>query len=190
MHDALSVFGNENIRENHVAYFEKILIEQNEHVLEDISVAPNYYAWICLSVEHVFWIIRGFCFKQAEVNSENLMLSYNDLVIRFFEVCDDNKLISESERENLYISIVSILDIRHAIVHKGFPNLLKTANIDKFKKLKPKSKKSSPKMYFTEPETKAILRKYTLPRNFSEIKNEIDTIKNIVNKANMKPITF
>jgi len=56
--------GNENIRGCHIDYFEKRVSELKEDQSDSISSAPNYYGWLWLMAEHVFWSMREFWFRE------------------------------------------------------------------------------------------------------------------------------
>lgn len=93
----LGTFGNDNIRNHHITYFEKKIIENKEHTSTDISSSPNYYAWLCIMAENIFWLMRHFCFTQSDFEQENLTLVYNNLVEKFVETIRNLNKFTEDE---------------------------------------------------------------------------------------------
>ena len=176
MGDVLGAFGNDNIRGHHIAYFEKKLIENNDNKNNDISTSPNYYAWLCLMTEHLFWIMRSFCFKQNEFKDENLTLMYNELITKFCDTCLKLGLFTDDQLQNLFEKAVKVLEIRHAIIHKGFPNLLPIIFEKNHVKNKPAITKSAPQKKFTENSTRETIEWFSNPKKFDEIKEEFNLL--------------
>lgn len=170
--NVLGSFGNENIRGQHIAYFEKRLIEENEDTQKDVTLAPNYYAWLCLMSEHLFWMMRNFCFRQNAFSHDNLVLMYNELITRFCDTCLSLGTFSEKQLQNLFEIAIRLLEIRHAIVHKGFPNLLPIVFENRLVRNKPSKIKGGSKERFTEESTRGSIEWFSNPQNFVEIRNE------------------
>lgn len=175
----LGGFGNDNIRGTHIEFFEKNLIENSEDKLNDVMRAPYYYAWICLYSEHIFWYMRSFCFKNSEFKYDDLMLMYNALITQFCEICRAKNLVDDNELESLFNKAVKVLELRHAIIHKGFPNLLPIVFENKHVRKKPTQKKGDIKLKFSEDSTRESIDWFSNPSNFSEIKNDFEFLINI-----------
>ena len=176
MGNVLGSFGNENIRGHHIAYFEKQVIGNNESRQKEVSLAPNYYAWLCLMTEHLFWTMRSFCFRQNEFAHDNLALMYNELITKFCDTCRDLGSFSETQLQNLFEIAIKLLEIRHAIIHKGFPNLLPIVFEDKHVRDKPSITKGGPREKFTENSTRESIEWFSNPQNFTEIKKDFNTL--------------
>lgn len=172
MGNVLGAFGNDNIRGQHIAFFEEKLVENNENKHNDISTAPNYYAWLCLMTEHLFWAMRSFCFRQNELKHDDFTLMYNDLITNFCDTCRKLGSLTDAQLQNLFDKAVKVLELRHAIIHKGFPNLLPIVFEDKHVTNKPSISKGGPKEKFTENSTKETIEWFSDPKNFYEIKEE------------------
>jgi hypothetical protein len=170
----LGAFGNENIRGNHIKYFENELLKKNEDKFEDITSAPNYYAWLCLMTEHLFWAMRNFCFQQSEFEHKKLTLIYNELITNFCDTCRNMGVFSESKLKDLFEKAVKVLEIRHAIIHKGFPNLLPIVFENKHVRNKPAITQGGKKERFSEESTRATVKWFSKPSNFHEAKKDFD----------------
>lgn len=176
MENVLGVFGNDNIRGHHIAFFKENLIENNEFRQNGISTAPNYYAWLCLMTEHLFWAMRSFCFRQNELKNDDLTLMYNDLITKFCDTCRNQGSLTDAQLKNIFNKAVKVLELRHAIIHKGFPNLLPIFFEDRHVRNKPSITKGGPKDKFTETSTKETIEWFSNPKNFYEIKKEFDLL--------------
>ncbi|MBN1902027.1 hypothetical protein JW926_11955 [Candidatus Sumerlaeota bacterium] len=93
----LSSMGNDNIRGNHIYYFENKISEYKENKNKNLSSSPNYYAWLCLMSEHIFWRMKSFCFKQSDLKEDNLNLVYNELITEFCEICRNLDIYSKED---------------------------------------------------------------------------------------------
>ena len=179
MGNLLCGFGNDNIRGTHIKYFENKLVEDSEDKYNDLAYSPNYYAWLCLYTEHIFWYMRNFCFKNNEFDHNDFLLMYNDLIIKFCDTCRDKNLVPDEELELLFNRAVKVLEVRHAIIHKGFPNLLPIVFEDKHVRNKPSFKKGEIKVKFSEESTRASVEWFSNPSNYSKIKQDFESLINI-----------
>ncbi len=170
----LSSFGNDNIRGCHIEYFENRITSQKENTISDISSAPNYYAWLTLVTEHVFWKMRQVCYRQTRL-TDNLALSYNDLITKFCDICRNQNVFSEEELGSLFKLACKILEIRHALIHRGFPNLFPVMYRDGHVRNMPKFTKGDPKAKFTEASAREAIEWYENPQNFDIIKKGVVT---------------
>ena len=187
----LGSLGNDNIRGHHIAFFEKKLIESKENRNADISSAPYYYAWLCLITEHLFWAMRSFCYKTGEFKeNDDLTLLYNNLITKFCDTCLDLKLFDNTQLQNAYDKAVTFLELRHAIIHKGFPNLLPIVFEDRHVRNKPQKTKGEQKAKFTRQSTKASVQWFSDPKNFSEINNDFRFLLKIMNSGHSLSIGF
>lgn len=179
--NALGSFGNENIRMHHIRYFEKKILEHKENAKSSITLTPNYYAWLCIITEHIFWIIRKFCFQQ-ELHENNLTLYYNEIITKFCDTCRELGIYSEPEIKVLYEKLVKVLEIRHAIIHKGFPNLLPV--MFRGERNKPALTEKGEQQKFSELTTRETISWFSDPRNFQDIKTDLEAlISAIMTKA-------
>jgi len=130
-----SALGNETIIRNHIAYFEKMLVEEVSGLKDmgiEISFAyyPNFAAWIRFYSELVsnslYWRlfryegdwepIRDLSFgKVRDMMVERIKKETVLLAARI----DQNELASMKEAINL------ILNLRHSFQHGGVPNLMR-----------------------------------------------------------------
>jgi len=174
----LGGFGNDNIRNSHIKYFEEQLIRHNEHRQNEISSAPNYYAWLCLNTENIFWLMRNFCYKcNSFTEEDDLLMMYNNLITKFCETCNNLNKYTDDEIESFYIKAVKLLEVRHAIIHKGFPNLLPVVFENRPVRNKPMTADGN-KVKFTEESTREAVQWFSDPINFSEIKKEFESLIN------------
>ena len=172
MGNVLGAFGNDNIRGHHIAFFEEKLVENNETRSAGVSTAPYYYAWLCLMTEHLFWAMRNFCFRRNEFEHDDLTLMYNDLITKFCDTCRKLGSLDDAQLQNLFDKAVKVLELRHAVIHKGFPNLLPIVFEDRHVRNKPSIRKSGSKDKFTENSTKKTVEWFSNPENFHKIKEE------------------
>ncbi len=188
--DVLGVFGNENIRGHHIQHFKDNLLNNGENKLKDITLTPNYYAWLCLITEHLFWAMRNFCFRQNELDHDNLALMYNELITKFCDTCRKLGSYSDSQILSLFEKAVKVLEVRHAIIHKGFPNLIPVIFENKHVRNKPSVTKSRPKEKFTEESTRETIRCFSNPQNFIEIKKDFDLLMKAISSGHGLPVGF
>lgn len=179
----LGGIGNDNIRGAHIKYFEEKLIEEKEFLRDGVSSAPNYYAWLSLTAEHVFWRMRHFCYRNSELEHDNLALMYNDLIFRFCDGCRELGLFSDDELRSLFELAVKVLELRHALVHRGFPNLLPIMYTEKNVRNMPKFNKDEENVKFTEHSSRQTTDWYSNPQNFNSIKEEFDRLRQAMSKG-------
>ena len=172
MGNVLGFFGNDNIRAHHIAYFEGKILDNGETSHKDASTAPNYYAWLCLMTEHLFWAMRSFCFKQNEFENDEFTLMYNELITRFIDLYSELDSVTDDQLQALYEKAVKVLELRHAIIHKGFPNLLPIVFEKRHVRNKPQRTKGGTREKFTEQSSRETIRWFGNPQNFDEIKQE------------------
>ena len=186
----LGTFGNENIRDYHIKYLEDKILEHKENRNKDITLAPNYYAWLYLITEHTFWLIRNFCFRQTQLEESNLTLLYNEIVTKFCDVTKEIGSFSEEELTRLYNILVKALQIRHALIHNGFPNLLPVSLQKVVQRNKPAATAGGSREKFSELTTKEIVSWYSDPRNFELIKAEFSFISEAISIIPKIPVRF
>ena len=186
----LSSFGNDNIRGCHITYFQNKVIEYKENEKKDLSLSPNYYAWLCLISEHIFWRMKAFCFSQSDLKEDNLTLLYNDLTTTFCEISRSLGIYSEQEIEDIYTKIVKVLVIRHAITHLGFPNLFPIQLKENKIRNQPTITKNREKEKFSTDDMKKIITWYSNPKNFIEAKNEFNFLMSAMKKGPGISVSF
>lgn len=175
--NTLGSFGNINIRGHHIKYFEDKVLSEEEERCSDVTGAPNYYAWLCLISEHVFSLLRHFCFRQDDLKGDDLSLEYNEIVTGFCDKCLELRIFDETDLEELYGVVVKILYIRHALIHNGFPNLLPTGRESLKKRNMPCfSKTRNSRLKFNEIEAREIVLWYANPHNFRRAKEDFTRI--------------
>jgi len=185
----LSSLGNDNIRGNHIYYFENRIFECKENEGKDLSLSHNYYAWLCLISEHIFWLMKAFCFKQSDLNEENLALGYDKLIKTFCEIC--LKIgYTEQEIKDIYTKIVKVLVIRHAVIHLGFPNLFPIELKEDKIRNKPSITKNRRKEKFSKVNMEKTIAWYSNPQNFIEAKTEFYFLMSVMDKSPCKPVIF
>lgn len=183
-------FGNENIRSNHIEYFESRIHENKEDEKKELTLAPNYYAWLILLVENTFWLLRDFCFRRSDLDEENLGLDYGPIVTKFCEMMKGANKFSEEELDQLYEILIKILEIRHAITHKGFPNPIPVVLEKSRSRKKPARAEGDLREYFDEATTKEVVAWYSDPRNFRDIKAEFERIRAAMSQVSQKAIAL
>lgn len=161
------VLGNKNIRGCHIQYFERKVLECRENTVDDIASAPNYYAWLWLYTEHIFWTMREFCFRQGELAERDLDQEYKKLVDKFCGLCRGLGEWSDEDLNVLFGIVNKVLRLRHAFVHNGFPNLL------------PATLKETRR---TNQAQEAIAW-YSDPTNFAEIVSEFNKLRDLMSKG-------
>lgn len=184
--------GNENIRSHHIKFFEKELLRHNENQENTVVSAPNYYAWLCIITEHLFWKMRSFCFSQNEFNQPSYILLYNELITQFIDTCRKLDCYSESELKTLFEIAIKLLEIRHAITHKGFPNLLPESFENKAVKnrKKPAFSQDETQEKFTEASTRKTIDWFKNPQNFAAIKEQFKFLTKALNSGTGFSVTF
>ena len=190
--NVLGSFGNNNIRGCHIGYFEQRLIETKEHQKSTLASAPNYFAWVIIFSEHIFWLIREFCYHQHELKTpSNLTSDYKTLLRVFTDKCDKISCYSEEEIEEMFETIIKVLIVRHAFVHGGFPNIL-PATLEALlkKKHRPTRHKADLTKNYSEEEVKKVIDNYSNPMNFKEIKDRYNRILSFLKKAGGVSVGF
>ncbi|MBA7645758.1 hypothetical protein ES703_53516 [subsurface metagenome] len=114
--------------------------------------------------------------RQSELQHDDLTLMYNDLITKYCDTCRKLGSFNDVQLKNLFEKAVKVLEIRHAIIHKGFPNLLPIIFEDEHVRNKPSITKGGPKEKFTENSTRETIEWFSNPRNFYEIKKEFDIL--------------
>ena len=111
-HDTLSVFGNMNYLSGFIKHLESEIYRTGEF-RNFLSEAPNYYNWLCIASEFVFYKIR-------EVNyyKNNNLHVFDDGYKKLLDQLFEDKNIDN----NLKSKIIYFAKIRHILTHKGFPN--------------------------------------------------------------------
>ena len=182
--NVLGPLGNNNIRRDHIYFIENKIKETNETNSSTIATCPYYYLWIVIISEHIFWEIKVFCFHHNYLNnSSDLTRDYNSLMKVFYHKCKDMECYTEEETKEIYTKLVSILIMRHAHTHGGFPNPF-PATLENLKKLnKPKLRKTDEQEFYTSDEIIERIEFLSNPSNFNVIKNEFLSIENFMNKA-------
>ena len=112
LRDSLAVFGNSNHFAGFLKYYETE-IEKRCELEKSLAKAPNYYAWIHIAAEQVFYSIREMIYINDK-DEKAFDLSYKSLL---------NSLFSKSHLSREQVeAILLFAKIRHLLVHKGFPN--------------------------------------------------------------------
>jgi len=169
-------FGNNNIRGHHIHFLETKITDSEENKCPYISEAPFYYSWLMLITEHIFWLIREFCFKQDNLRSDHFNLDYSKLVRVFVDKSKKMSCYSDGDIEKTYGYIVNLLIVRNSHVHGGFPNAL-PETLKRLKKIdKPLHDDNGEKVYYTEEEVVEILNYHENPMNFNKIKKQCNEI--------------
>ncbi len=176
MGNVLGSFGNDNIRAHHIVYFENKIIENDEKSHKDASTTPNYFAWLCLMSEHLFWTMRSFCFKQNEFEHDEFTLVYNELITRFCDSYSKLDSVTDDQLQDLFERAVKVLELRHAIIHRGFPNLLPIVFEKRHVRNKPQVTKGGLQEKFTEQSSKETIKWFWNPQNFDEIKQDFNIL--------------
>ena len=190
MGNVLGSFGNNNIRGQHINFLETKLTDNKEHKCPHISKTPFYYSWLLLFIEHVFWLIREFCFHQENLRSDHFNLDYSKLIRVFVDQSKKLPCYSDEDIEEIYSNIVNLIIIRNSHVHGGFPNAL-PETLKRLKDIeKPLRDDKGQKEYYTKEEVVEILRFHENPMNFNEIKKQFNEILTYVAKAPKISIGF
>ena len=112
LEDTLSVSGNSNHLGGFLSYYEQ-QIEERSETGRPLTDAPNYYAWMHIASEQVFYRIRELIYFNA--NDET---AFDKEYKKLLNIAFNNYKFSPDEKE----TIVLFAKIRHLLVHKGFPN--------------------------------------------------------------------
>jgi hypothetical protein len=134
--------------------------------------------------------MRNFCFTQNEFEHEKLTLFYNDLITNFCDSCRNVGVFSESKLRDLFEKAVKVLEIRHAIIHKGFPNLLPIVFGSKHVRKKPAITRGAAKERFSEESTRVTVEWFSKPSNFHGIKKEFDFLMRAMSSGSGFSIAF
>lgn len=155
--ETYATFGNSHYMSGFLKYYESQIIE-NIEMTKCLPQAPNYYAWIHIASENIFYRIKEMIYINK--SDEGVYdWSYRKLVNELFEIGE----LTEEERE----AILLFAKIRHLLVHKGFPN----------PHLSPSSKEHSIAYgyTFTKSDVKAITDTLRTPENFNSLKQSFET---------------
>jgi hypothetical protein len=114
MRDTFAVDGNTHILFAYLSYFEN-QIESTKEYYRDISQSPNYYAWLSLASHLIYYRISELLYFN-EKNADVFNWGYSQLVEKLFTL--QSIALSNEEKEG----VILFVEIRHSLVHKGFPN--------------------------------------------------------------------
>ena len=182
--NVMGSLGNNNIRGCHIGYFEEKLIDDKEFQNSALPSCPNFYAWLIIFSEHIFWLIREFCFHQQNLRAPtNFNADYNKLLRIFVDKCTHLSCYSSQDIENIFEEIVTVLTIRHSHTHGGFPNTL-PATLEYLKKLeRPTLNKADINNNYSISEVKNVINFHSNPMNFYKIKERFTSIITFLGKA-------
>jgi len=139
----LGAWGNENILENHVCYFEKRAKEEIDNnrtgAGKEVSLSeyPNFAVWLRLYSEFIsnalYWrFFRHDGDKEIFKSGKSGFRLIRDSIIKMIE--QNNKAaytsISKEELVQMKKSINLVLNLRHSFQHGGLPNLLRELSDD------------------------------------------------------------
>jgi hypothetical protein len=153
MRESMSVFGNSHYQSDFLAYYES-QIQENSETSKLLTQAPNYYAWIHIASENVYYRIKEMIYVN-ETNIESFNFPYKRLLDHLFSSHD----ITQEQKD----AILLFAKIRHLLVHKGFPNP-HTAPSDDERKL-------TENFIFSSTEVKATTTLLRNPACFNELKD-------------------
>nr|WP_324257913.1 hypothetical protein [Cellvibrio fontiphilus] len=165
--ETLANLGNSNHIECFLVHYEQS-IEANLEYEKSLSEAPNYYAWLICSSEHVYYKIRELVYTNTG-DEDAFDFPYKQLLNEFFK--HDLNL---QEKE----CVIKVAKIRHLIVHKGFPN--------------PHSSPSNRNNFiadgvsFTNDEVFKLANEIASPSSFRNLKNIHEIVMSAI-KAHEKP---
>ena len=140
----LSAWGNDNILNNHVYYFEKLTKEEIDNnrtgAGKDVSLSeyPNFAVWLRLYSEYIsnslYWrLFRHEGDKEIfKPGRKSGFYSIRQSVIKKIEKNNQAAAnpISEEEMKLMKKSINLVLNLRHSFQHGGLPNLLRDLSDD------------------------------------------------------------
>jgi hypothetical protein len=182
--NVLGPLGNNNIRSYHIGYFRSQLLEKNEHQKAALASCPNYYAWVVIYAEHVFWLLRQFCYNHNNLQEPKVFTSdYNKLMRVFWAKCAQLPCYTEAEIKAVFAEIVTVLIFRHSVVHGGFPNVFPATLAGLKDVKKPTRTKGDPQREYSEAEVQAVVTCYADSRNFVQIDGRFASILQFLEKA-------
>ncbi len=181
--NVLGSFGNSNIRGHHIKYFEDRIKELMEEQNKDVVESPNFYAWLCIFSEHIFWLLRKFCMRHEAFNAEHLDLQYTKLVTTFFDCCRKLGRHSDDDINETYDKIAEVLMLRHAIIHRGFPNTLPISLSNQRSYSKPSPTNGARGGSYSKEDLKSIIDKFSNPQNFESIRDSFYSICGFLSKS-------
>lgn len=152
--ESLSGFGNSNHWGVFLSSYEKG-IEENNEVDMPLAQAPNYFAWINIACEQVFYRIREMIYVNEE-NYDVFDWPYICLVDHIF----DNYEPTDEQKE----SILLFAKIRHLIVHKGFPNPYTIPSEN--------SRKIAKEHLFTPDDVRLLAERLQSPKYYHELREQ------------------
>ena len=122
----------------------------------------------------MFWYLRESAYYHKELNAQQLTSLYSESIENYIKICRDKKLYTESEIQSLENNLYSIIIIRHALAHNGFPNLLpvQLENTKRHKKPVTKTNNKSKKCFSTQ-EIEDAVKFYSNPSDFENINKKI-----------------
>jgi len=110
--ETIATTSNTDFARNFIAYFEG-KIEENKENEKYLSDAPNYYAWLRLSSEYVTQLIKEMIYINNRAPE-----AYDYSYMKLLDTLISDGNLDEEQKEN----IILFAEIRHVMVHKGFPN--------------------------------------------------------------------
>jgi len=156
--DTLSVFGNMNYLSGFINHSESEIYKNNEFN-NFLHEAPNYYNWLCLTSEFIFYKIREVIYYKNN-NHDVFNDSYKKLLDELFSERDFNLKLKEK--------IIFFAKVRHILTHKGFPNH-HIAPSDNERKI-------TGDVILKKEETKEICQSLFKPRIFFQLNNDFKFI--------------
>ena len=111
--DLLSAIGNKNHTAAFLDHYSSE-IERNSEQDKGLHDAPNYYAWLSVTSEHILYSARMYIYR---VTTNQAVFDYT-----YKETLDWFHGNSHPLSSNAFDNLVLFTKIRHILVHKGFPN--------------------------------------------------------------------
>lgn len=166
--ELLTSIGNETHLTSYISYFES-QIEKNEEYNRLLTQSPNYYVWLYLTSDFIFYSIRQLLYWNNNKDEKFFDETYKKLLDQLFEQCQFEDKTKEC--------IILFAQIRHLLVHKGFPNLHSAP----IKNSRPLAKGIN----FDEAEIFRVSEKIKSPQEYKALKNSYKlALESIRKKAN------
>jgi len=112
--ETLAVLGNSNHLLGFIEHYEA-QIEVRRGEASSLSYAPNYYAWLSVTSEYVYYAVKQLVFLRSQASDTAVFnLTCTKLLEQLWAIAGVTQRLKDD--------ILLFARIRHLLVHKGFPN--------------------------------------------------------------------
>jgi len=154
--DVFADMGNISYIGTYISYFESQIEVRNEEN-SYLSDCPNYYAWLLITSEHLYYRVKRLLFFK---NKDHSIFNkpYKETLDMLFEDDEYKTKINDDTKKNIEL----FAQIRHLLIHKYFPNPLKATTCDE--------RKLTSEIKYTKEDVWSVCKRLRSPKEYSSLR--------------------